>query len=892
MADRCLLPGVILVLVLGLFVRAAPAADVVPTPEQLQQFQQLSPEQRQAVVRAIGEPSTPLPPSPTPPAPVNAAPAVSPGADVDTAAHRLRAGDTVLLGIQKVARAADGSDNGGTDAPPPVIEKKIYVLDQAGALVIPDVGRIILAGLSEPEAKDRLAIEPGLRGRTISLQVLPVEPELKPFGYDLFRNAPSTFAPVTDIPVPADYVVGPEDTVIVQLFGKQNEQYELAVTRDGVLLFPGIGPLSVAGLTFPRLQQEIQARVQHQLSGVQASVTLGRIRSIRVFVLGDAERPGSYAVGGMSTLTNALFASGGVKPIGSLRDIQLKRSGKIVARMDLYDLLLQGNTGADARLLPGDVIFVPPGGKKVGIAGEIRRPAIYELKDESTLEDLIGLAGGLLPEAFPQKVQIERVEKNQQRVLLDVDLTQPSGPATRVQAGDMIRIFPVLDRIDQRVSVSGHVNRPGDFQWFSGMHLTDLLPSLSDLQPQADGRYLLIKRRDPLARTVELIDADLVAALGGKNTDVDPLLQPEDEIHVFDVDEDRSPVIQPWLQFAEIQSAPGRPVYAISIDGMVHHPGQYPLSPGMKVSDLMRAAGGVTDRAYTLAMELTRHSVVDGERRESSRYSVDLAAVLGGDATRDVALAAYDQAVVRRIPNWDETGSIEIQGEVRFPGKYPVVRGEKLSQLIQRAGGLTADAYPRAAVFLRESVREREQESIHQLAVRFEHELALLTEQEDKEAALEGEMLLGQIKSAKATGRMVINLERLLRHEDDYDIVVNAGDKLYIPQRPQEVTVIGEVYNPISHLYNSKLDWDDYVRLSGDVTEGGNKKAIYVIHADGSVSPTGGWFTPRVVMGPGDTVVVPMKIDRLSKLKLVTSVTQVMYQLALTVASLKVVNVF
>jgi protein involved in polysaccharide export with SLBB domain len=383
-----------------------------------------------------------------------------------------------------------------------------------------------------------------------------------------------------------------------------------------------------------------------------------------------------------------------------------------------------------------------------------------------------------------------------------------------------------------------------------------------------------------------------VAALGGKNTDVDPLLQPEDEIHVFDVDEDRSPVIQPWLQFAEIQSAPGRPVYAISIDGMVHHPGQYPLSPGMKVSDLMRAAGGVTDRAYTLAMELTRHSVVDGERREISRYSVDLAAVLGGDATRDVALAAYDQAVVRRIPNWDETGSIEIQGEVRFPGKYPVVRGEKLSQLIQRAGGLTADAYPRAAVFLRESVREREQESIHQLAVRFEHELALLTEQEDKEAALEGEMLLGQIKSAKATGRMVINLERLLRHEDDYDIVVNAGDKLYIPQRPQEVTVIGEVYNPISHLYNSKLDWDDYVRLSGDVTEGGNKKAIYVIHADGSVSPTGGWFTPRVVMGPGDTVVVPMKIDRLSKLKLVTSVTQVMYQLALTVASLKVVNVF
>jgi protein involved in polysaccharide export with SLBB domain len=424
------------------------------------------------------------------------------------------------------------------------------------------------------------------------------------------------------------------------------------------------------------------------------------------------------------------------------------------------------------------------------------------------------------------------------------------------------------------------------------MRLTDLIPSLSDLQPQADGRYLLIKRRNPLTRTVVLIDADLVAALDDRSADANPLLQPEDEIHVFDVDEDRSPIIQPWLRFAEIQSAPGRPVYAISIDGMVHHPGQYPLSPGMRVSDLLRAAGGVTDRAYTLAMELTRHSVVDGDRREISRYSVDLAAVLGGDATKDVALAAYDQAVVRRIPNWDEAGSIEIRGEVRFPGNYPVVRGDKLSQLIQRAGGLTEEAYPKAAVFLRESVREREQESINQLAARFEHELALLTDQEDKEVVMEGQMLLGQIKSAKATGRMVINLDGLLRREDDYDIVVNPGDKLYIPQRPQEVTVIGEVYNPISHLYNPKLDWDDYIRLSGDVTEGGNKRAIYVIHADGSVSPTGGWFRPRIAMGPGDTIVVPMKVDRLSKLKLVTSVTQVMYQLALTVASLKVVNVF
>lgn len=889
MTERWSCAGVVIASVLCLWAAVVRAADPLSGSESLrQQFQQLSPEQRQAVTRALGGTLPAAAEPPTAAVPVTQPPdtqqAIQP-LPVDAAVRRLQAGDTVLLGLSKVPPTDPA-------AGPPVTEKGIYVLDASGALLLPDVGRIVLAGLSETQAVERLAIEPALAGRVASLQRLPVEPELKMFGQDLFRSVPGTFMPTTDVPVPADYVIGPGDSVLVQLFGKENTQHELTVTRDGSLLFPGIGPLAVAGLSFPQLQGEIQGRVQRQLSGVSASVTLGRIRSIRIFVLGEVETPGSYVVSGMATLTNALFAGSGVKPIGSLRDIQLKRNGRVISRLDLYDLLLRGNTAGDARLLPGDAVFVPPGGSRVGIGGQVRRPAIYELKDERTLDELIALAGGLLPAAYPQKVQIERIEDSDRRVLLEIDLTAPQAGKTALHDGDVVRVLPVLDRLTQVVSVAGQVTRPGAQAWFAGMRLTDLLPSLSSLQPQADARYLLIKRQVTAGRPLELLDADLVAALAGKGGARDPQLQQDDEIRVFARDEDRTAVIEPLLTAAAAESAPDRPLLTTTIDGMVHHPGRYPLAPDMKVSDLLRAAGGLTDRAYTLALELTRHSVIDGERREMSRHNVDLAALFGGDVTKDMPLAAYDQVVVRRIPSWDEAGSIELRGEVRFPGRYPVARGDKLSEVIRRAGGLTPEAYPKAAVFLRESVRAREQESIDQLARRFEHELAQIAPERDDAAAAEGQLLLRQIQATRASGRMVIRLEELLRNEQEYDITVNAGDKLYIPQKPDEVTVVGEVYSPTSHLYDPRLDRDDYIRLSGDVTESGNGKAIYVIHADGSVSPTGGWFSGRIAMGPGDTVVVPVKVERLSKLKVITSVSQILYQLALTAASLDVVGVF
>ena len=236
-----------------------------------------------------------------------------------------------------------------------------------------------------------------------------VDQKLKQFGYDLFAGSPTTFAPATDIPIPVDYVIGTGDQLRIQFFGKESSSYDLYVSREGMLQIPELGPLSVAGLSFSELKAEISRRVADQMIGVEAFVTLGELRSIRIFALGDVNRPGAYTVSSLSTMINALFVSGGIRPIGSLRNIQLKRAGQIVTTFDLYDLLLRGDTSSDTSLQPGDVIFVPPVGELVGIAGEVKRPAIYELEGEETLETLIEMAGGFTAQAYPSLSQMERI---------------------------------------------------------------------------------------------------------------------------------------------------------------------------------------------------------------------------------------------------------------------------------------------------------------------------------------------------------------------------------------------------------------------------------------------------------------------------------------------------
>ncbi|MEK7422491.1 MAG: SLBB domain-containing protein, partial [Actinomycetota bacterium] len=348
---------------------------------------------------------------------------------------------------------------------------------------------------------------------------------LKPFGYDLFRKAPTTFAPATDIPVPAEYVIGPGDTFEVLLVGGRGGRYRLVVGRDGVVDFPELGPITVAGLRFEQARDLLEQRVAEQMVGMRASISMGALRSIQVFVLGEAESPGSYTVSGLSTITNALLVSGGAKTIGSLRNIQLKRDGRSVATIDLYDLLLDGNTSADQRLQPGDVIFIPPVGTTVAITGEVRRPAIYEVKEGAVAADMLYLTGGLTPQADPRTAKLERVDDRRNRTVVDIDLTTPAGRMTRLQAGDQILIQPIRDSQEGAVTLAGHVFRGGAAQYRAGMRLTDLVGSEDELRPLADRHYVLIRRETGATRRVSVLSADLAAAFADPASDANVALQ-------------------------------------------------------------------------------------------------------------------------------------------------------------------------------------------------------------------------------------------------------------------------------------------------------------------------------------------------------------------------------
>ena len=899
--------GLALALLSSISVAAVEAVSPPLSKEQLRMLQQLSPSEREALLRFLQEDKrAPRPPSRTdatpPETPTEPPPTTSPSRTPEV--PRLKAGDTVLIKFRRELQSEDAPlvpsvrEETQKKEEKKLPEQRIFVLDQFGSILLGGAGQILIQGLNESEAAERIRAEPAFKGVEVTVKLLPVEQPLKPFGYDLFAPTGRPLTPATDIPVPVDYVIGPGDAVVVQIYGKENAERELVVSRDGEIPFPGIGPIRVAGLTFSQMEREIKTRVAKRLIGISVSVTLGRLRTVRVFVLGEAERPGSYNVSGFSTMTNALLASGGIKRIGSLRDIQLKRNGKTVARMDLYDLLLKGDNSSDSRLLAGDAIFVPPVGARAGVAGSVRRPAIYELKNELSVEDLIAMAGGLTADAYLKTVQIERIRQNRERTRLDLDMTEPESAKVEVHDGDVVTVKSVLDREEGIVTLVGHVQRPGKYSWRPNMRLSDLIPSVDVLLPQVDAGYALVKREREDDHSIELLSVNLARAMERPGEEADPLLRSRDEVYIFDAVSDRSGIILPLLKDARARTSPNRPIREVTVEGSVHHGGRYPLGPNMRVSDLITAAGGLNDEAYLLGGELTRFDAVDGKTREYSREQVDIGAALQSGGAQNPVLKPHDRLVVRRIPGWDVVGQVELMGEVRFPGKYPAVRGEKLSSLLKRAGGLTSEAYPRGAIFVRESVRVREQQHFAQLVAQLERDLAIALVEapgigEKKDSALaEGQALLRQMRSARATGRLVINLENVVRDGSDFDVELEDGDRLIIPKRPHEVTVLGEVYHPTAHVYNKDLRRDEYVQLSGGVTERGNKGAVYVVHANGSVTPPIGWFNNNVDVGPGDTIVVPLKVDRVSSLKVATDVSQIIFQLAVAVAAFNAIGVF
>ena len=830
--------------------------------------------------------------------PAAAAAAMTPGGNAsDTNAQATAAQDTVQLSADDRKRMQDLMTL--------LRSRNPYQLSRQGELTLPGFAPIPLLGLTEDQASLRLQIEPAFRGVEIRVTRLPLKKSgaegLKPFGYDLFKSAPSTFAPVTNVPVPSDYMIGPGDELLVQLYGSQNRSLKLTVGRDGRIALPELGPIAVGGQLFSAARADIESRVQRQLIGVRASVTMGDTRSIRVFVLGEAQQPGSYTISGLGTITSALFAAGGVRKIGSLRKIELKRQGTLVRTLDIYDMLIHGDTTDDTKLLQGDVIFVPPVGSTVSVYGEVQRPAIYEIKSEATAADVVKLAGGLTPEANPLAAMLTRIDADQHRVVLAADLLGRDPTKSFIRNGDVLQVTRLRPTLDSAVELHGHVFTGGAFAYHEGLRVSDVIHSTDELRPDADIHYVLIRRELPPDRRLAVVSVDLAAAIRSPGSAADPVLMPRDRITVFDLSSGRDKIIQPLMDQLRMQSSAAQPSEVVHVEGKVKVPGEYPLEPGMTVADLVRAGGGLADAAaYGGTAELTRYKVENGDSRKVQLINVDLGAALRGETAGNLKLEPFDDLSVKQVSQWDVQENVTLVGEVRFPGNYVISNGETLKSVLARAGGMTQFAFPEGSVFTRESLKLREQEQLDLLATRMQTDLTSLAIRGaaagvggGANALAVGQSLMGQLKSAKAVGRLVIDLPRLNREPAGSadDVVLRNGDKLIVPKFQQQVTVIGEVQSATSHLYRQGLGRDDYIALSGGVTHSADQRKIYVVRANGSVVASGGnrWFSgSNVTIKPGDTIVVPLDTEKFPALPFWQAVTSILYNVALGAAAIRV----
>lgn len=745
---------------------------------------------------------------------------------------------------------------------------------------------------------------------------------LKPFGYDLFAGDPSTFAPVTEIPVPADYTMGPGDVLRIQLWGKENQNLELPVSRDGTISFPDSGPLSVAGLSFDEAREQIRTRVSEQYIGVQASVSLGELRSMRVFVLGEARNPGSYTVSSLSTITNALYVSGGIKQTGSLRNVQHKRDGKLLGTLDLYELLLKGDSRNDNRLQAGDVIFIPPVGKRVGIEGEVYRPALYELDDESSLEQLVSMAGGLTPQAYPQRINIERTNEDFLRIIAEADYTSHNGRKAPIQAGDRITIPSIADITGQYVEVQGAAARTGKFAWIPGMRVSSLIKNLdADLLPVADKQYAAVVRTDPENDTISVLNLQLREAVRNPGGQQDLQLQEKDRLLFFsdagkvDIESEadlahqpdgkakadevsasdtftREKLFEPVIQRLKAQASPTRPQQTIAISGPVRYPGEYPLPATQRLEDAVFVAGGLKDSASLYQGEIARYTVDENGVGQMRILNVNLADAMAGRS--NIELQSRDRVLIKSIPEFAKTRTIELKGEVRYPGIYTFRDGETLKDVLQRAGGLTENAFPRGAVFTREKLRQLEAQRLREAEERLQGDLLSVQLEGDNfggqtsQRIQQVEDLLEDVQNSRPVGRMVIDLAAVVSDENYQPIRLQDGDSLTIPTIPQAVSVFGEVQFPTSHLHQQGLTVDDYLERSGGPTRQADEDRVYVVKADGSVMlpERSQWFGGRSQqLQPGDTIIMPIDVDRLNQLELWTNVSQIVYQMALGAAA-------
>lgn len=768
---------------------------------------------------------------------------------------------------------------------------------RAGALSL-----VLVLGLAVPALAAPPLVAPPARMDPASYQSLPPEAQalvqlrteasasvvasvsetpLVTFGHELFAGAPPV--PASDLPVPADYRIGPGDELVISVASpRRTEDLTLTVGRDGTVSYPGVGPLAVQGLSFRELSRYLDRTLRGGAPHMRLAVRLGRIRSIQVLVVGHVKRPGTYTLSALSCLSHGLMAAGGPTQGGSLRRLQLRRGGHLAGELDLYDLLLRGENGRDLALESGDVLFVPEAGPMVEVTGPVRRPARYELRGPTPLGAVLALAGNVAPEGDVRQVQIERTDDHQDRKVLDLDLSRPGAAAgTRVLDGDRVRVFAARARLTNAVTLAGHVARPGRYAYRSGMRVHDVLRSERDLKPEAFLEFGLIERVTPPDAHLELIPFHVERALAGETSE-NKLLAPEDTVRIY----------YRW----EGQAPP-----TVRLAGAVQQPGEFRLHPRMTVADLVRLAGGLAEQADHGRAELTRTRVVANELK-TERFTLDLDRALGGMSGDNLTLARGDYLLVKPVPNFQRFRTLTLLGEVAQPGSYSFRDGESLGDVLARAGGLAPRAYLRGAVFTRQSVRRQQEERLQDLIDKLQVDLYRQTAAAagtalsadavaaNAEIATSRARLIETLKGTRTAGRMILAGEQVQR-AGHQGVMLEDGDTLVVPPVLNSVSVLGQVYNPTALVYEPGCTAGEYLARTGGPTASADRDGIYVVRADGSVvtdQTAGGnpWSrgVRAVVLEPGDAVMVPEQMRTDTSIRDLRDITQILFQIATTAA--------
>lgn len=657
----------------------------------------------------------------------------------------------------------------------------------------------------------------------------------KIFGHNIFKNKELSFEPNENMATPVDYRLGPGDEVIIDIWGNNETTIRQIISPDGQIIVSQVGPIYLAGLTISQANEAVKQTLSSIYSGItsdspqtQVSITLGKIRSIQVNVMGEVEVPGTYRLSSFSTVFNALYRAGGVSSIGSLRDIKVMRAGTKVGTVDVYDYILNGKINNDIRLQEGDVIVVPPYSMLVNIEGNIKRPMFYEMKQGETMESIIDYAGGFTGDAYKDEVKLFRRNGRENRIF---SVTSANYPGWQLADGDSISVSPILDRFSNRVEIQGAVYRPGMFELGNGIStVKDLIERANGLTGDAfTGRAVLTREKEDM--TNEVLSVDLAGIINGTSPDIP--LRREDIL-----------VISSKKEIL----AQG----AISVYGEVTNPGIIPFAENTSIEDIILKAGGLLDGASTVRIDVSRRikdpkSITPSEKI-SEVYTFALKDGFLVDGNPSFTLEPYDIVEVRRSPGYQIQRRVEIAGEAVFTGGYTLTKkNERISDLVRRAGGVTKDAYVRGGRLIRKM--NDEEKAQQESAVR----MAMMNAGADS-------LSLNKIQLAES---YVVGIEldkALAKPGSGYDIVLREGDYLYIPEFTSTIKITGEVQFPNTVAYVPGKKLSHYIEQAGGYSRLAKKSSVYIVHMNGTVSRAK--RMRKVEIEPGCQIIVPSKKER------------------------------